>query len=136
MRVSTLLKFNALCNLFFGLFLLFIPHWMMNLFGVNLDAGGIYLARMTGGSFLGYAALTWLSRDLPEEPLRAVILPALFIWFAVGILTLLFGQLTRVTNFLGWFTILLSAFFTTGYAYFLIRPTGQKRTQPAAGEVD
>lgn len=133
MRVSTLLKINALCNLFFGLMLFFIPGWMMALFGVTLDAGGAYLGRMAGGAFLGYAAITWLSRELPEAQLRAAVLPALFIWFAVGLLALLYGQLAGITNFLGWFTILLSAFFVAGYAYFLLRLAGQERARPAAG---
>lgn len=132
-RVSTLLKFNSLCNLFFGLMLLLVPTWMMTMFGVNLDEGGVYLARMAGAAYLGYAAITWLSRDLPEEPLRLVILPSLLIWFGVGMLTLLYGQLAGITNFLGWFTVLLSAFFVAGHAYFLIRPSEKGQTRPAAG---
>lgn len=133
MRVSTLLKFNALCNLFFGLMLLFIPAWMMSMFGVNLDAGGVYLARLAGAAYLGYAAITWLSRELPEEQLRLVILPSLLTWFTAGMLVLLYGQLAGITNFLGWFTILLSAFFVAGYAYFLVRPAEKERTRPVVG---
>lgn len=133
MRVSMLLKFNSLCNLFFGLMLLLLPTWTMTMFGVKLDAGGVYLARMAGAAYLGYAAITWLSREIPEEQLRLVILPALLIWFGVGMLTLLYGQLAGITNFLGWFTVLLSAFFVAGYAYFLIRPAQKEQTRPAAG---
>lgn len=133
MRVSTLLKFNALCNLFFGLMLLFVPTWMMPMFGVSLDTGGVYLARMAGAAYLGYAAIAWLGRGLPVEQLRLVILPALLIWFAIGMLALLYGQLAGITNFLGWFTVLLSASFVAGYAYFLIRPTEQEQTKPAVG---
>ena len=131
MKISMLLKFNTICNLFFGLMLLFIPGVMMALFGVNLGIGGVYMARMAGGAFLGFAAITWYNRDLPEEQLRLTILPALFVWFAVGILPMLYGQLSGITNFLGWFTVLLSAFFLVGYAFFLLRPIPKEKTRVA-----
>jgi len=124
MRIATLLKFNTLCNLAFGL-LLIIPGWMMSLFDVPLDQGGVYMARIAGGSFLGFVALTWLSQGLSEVQLRKVVVPSLLIWFIVGLLPLLYGQILAVTNILGWFTILLSAFFLTGYAYFMLRPGEQ-----------
>ena len=133
MRLSTVFILNALCNLCFGLALLFFPGWMMGLFGVSLNAGGGYLARMAGAAWLGFAALTWLGRAIPEERLRLAVLHSLFVWFATGILTLLYGQLLGITNFLGWFTILLSAFFLAAYGYFLFRtPTGAQ-TRSATG---
>ena len=133
MRVSTLLKFNTLCNLFFGLPLLVIPNAMMAMFGIHLEPGGVYIARMAGASWLGLAVLTWLGRELPEAQLRLAILPALLASFAVGLLAMLFGQLTGVTNFMGWPPILLAAFFVAAYGYALLHPAGQKQAGPAAG---
>jgi hypothetical protein len=129
-RITTVLKFNTLCNLMFGLLLLIVPGWMMSLFGVMLDQGGLYMARLAGSSFLGFAALTWLSQELQEDQLRKVILPTLLTWFAIGLLSLLYGQVLAVTNFLGWVTILLSAFFVGSYAYFLLRPGHRRHKNP------
>lgn len=133
MRNSTLLAFNAVCNLFFGLVLLIGPAWMLAMYGINLDAGGIYMAHMAGGAFLGFAVLAWLCRRLPGETLRLAILPALFVWFTAGILTGLYAQVTGVTNFMGWSTILLSAFFAASYGYHLVRPTRDERAQAPTG---
>ena len=87
---------------------------------------------MAGAAYLGYAAITWLSRDLSEKQLRTVILPGLVTWFAIGMLAMLYRQLAGITNFLGWLTVLLSAFFVVSYSYFLFRPAEQKQARPAA----
>jgi hypothetical protein len=121
MRAKTFLKISAACTLFFGLAMALIPGWLMGLYAVELDAGGIYLARLLGTSWLAFAALTWLSSDLAVAQLRTAVLPSLCLFFGLGALALLFGPLGGVTNLLGWAIVLVSAVFMAGHGYFLFR---------------
>ena len=119
MRAKTFLKISAACTLSFGLAMALIPGWLMGLYAVELDAGGIYLARLLGTSWLAFAALTWLSSDLAVAQLRTAVLPSLCLFFGLGALALLFGPLGGVTNLLGWAIVLVSAVFMAGHGYFL-----------------
>jgi hypothetical protein len=133
MRANTFLKISAICTLGFGLAMALIPGWLMGLYGVKLDAGGIYLARLLGTSWLAFAAWTWLSSGLAEVQMRAAALPSLCLFFGLGALALLVGPLAGVTNFLGWAIVLVSAVFLAGHGYFLLRPSPSDQPQTSAG---
>jgi hypothetical protein len=133
MRANTFLKISAVCTLGFGLAMALIPAWLMGLYGVELSAGGVYLARLLGTSWLAFAAWTWLSSGLAEAQMRAAALPSLCLFFGLGALALLAGPLAGTTNLLGWAIVLLSAAFLAGHGYFLLRPSTGDQPQPSAG---
>lgn len=134
MNVRTFLKVSAVCTLLFGAAMSLIPGWLMGLYGIGLDGGGLYLARLLGTSWLGFAAFTWLSTGLAGAQLRAAVLPSLCIFFGLGALALLYGPLAGVTNVLGWAIVLVSAVFFAGHAYFLLRPAADERARPSVGQ--
>jgi hypothetical protein len=133
MVVRTFLKISAVCTLFFGAAMSLIPGWLMGLYGIELDGGGLYLARLLGTSWLGFAAFTWLSTGFADAQLRAAVLPSLCIFFGLGALALLYGPLAGVTNLLGWAIVLVSAVFCAGHAYFFLRPAANKPAPPSVG---
>jgi hypothetical protein len=118
MRPSTLMVINAIVALFFGLGLVLAPGALVSLYGAQLGEAGIYVARLLGAEFLSYAVLTWFARDSEESAARRAILFALVTSFGVGFIVALGGQLSGVTNALGWFTVVVYLLFALGYGYF------------------
>jgi hypothetical protein len=124
MKLSTLMVVKAVVCLGFGILLLAIPGPLMSLYGVTLDQGGIFMARLYGASLLGNLMLTWFSRNAPgSEALRAAVL-GLFVYDAVGLIVALIAMFSGVMNALGWSVVAIYLVFTVGYGYFqFVKPS-------------
>jgi len=109
---------KAVVCLLFGLLFLLVPGPLMAFFGVTLDPGGIFVARLYGASLIGNLLLTWFSRNDPgSEALRASVL-GLFVYDAIGFIVALFAVLSGVMNIFGWAVVGLYLFLTLGFGYF------------------
>jgi len=118
MKLSTLMVAKAVVCLVFGILLLGIPGVLMSLYGVSLDEGGIFMARLYGASLLGNLVLSWFSRNDPgSEALRAAVL-GLFVYDAVGLIVALVAMLSGIMNVLGWSVVAICLLLTVGYGYF------------------
>ena len=62
MKTSTLLVIYAAISLIFGIGFLFSPNLILSMYGLELDALGIFLARILGAAMLALAVLTWSTR--------------------------------------------------------------------------
>ena len=63
MKLKTLLVIKALVSLAFGIPILIVPGKLLALFGLTLNADGMFMAREYGGALLGIAALCWFARN-------------------------------------------------------------------------
>ena len=118
MKLSTVFTLNAIVAALFGLGFVLIPGTLTSLYGVTLNAGGIYVARLFGAAVLGFAALSWFARNTQESAARQAVVLGLFVQWAVGFVCALVGQLAGAVNALGWSTVVLYLLFALGYAYF------------------
>jgi len=124
MTLKLLFTLTAVVGAVFGLGFLLLPASVLALYGVADDPALLYLARLLGASYLGYAALSWLVRDAPASPAGRGIVLAFFIAFAVGLVASVVGQLSGAVNALGWSTVAIFALFTLGYAYYQFMQPG------------
>ena len=62
MDVSLLLTVQTVIWLVVGLAFLAVPRLWVAPFGMRLDAGAVFFARLVGSAYLGLAIVTWLGR--------------------------------------------------------------------------
>jgi hypothetical protein len=123
MKLSTMMVIKAIVCLVFGILLLLVPGPLMAFWGVLLDPGGLFMARLYGASVVGNLFLTWFARNDKESgALRASVL-ALFVYDAIGFIVSLMAVLAGVMNPLGWVVVALYLFLALGFGYFqLFKP--------------
>lgn len=124
MTLHLLFLINAVAATLYAIALLLIPAQFLTLYGLTPDPSLIYLARLFGGTVLGYGAVAWGARNAEAGTARRAIVLGNFIAFAVSLVAALVGQLSGVVNGLGWSTVVLYIFFTAGYGYFqFVKPS-------------
>lgn len=124
MKLRTMMIIKAMVCLGFGILLLAVPGSLMAFWGVSLDPGGEFMARLYGASVIGNLCLTWFAKNETEsEALRASVL-ALFVYDAIGVIVALFAVLTGVMNSLGWIVVGLYLFLALGFGYFQFAKPG------------
>lgn len=125
MKVKHVMICKAVVCIGFGIPMLLIPAQLMSLYGLNLDANGIVMARLYGGALLGNLLLTWFCRNDPGSPsLRAAVL-YLFVYDGINFIITLVASLNGVMNSFGYSASAIYLFFTIGFGYFQLfkRPT-------------
>ena len=124
MKLRNLMVIKAIVCLGFGILLLAIPGLLMSLYGVTLQEGGIFMARLYGASLVGNLILTWFSRNDPgSEALRAAVM-GLFFYDAIGLIVAVVAMLSGIMNPLGWSVVAIYLFLTAGYGYFwFVKPS-------------
>lgn len=109
---------KALVCLSFGIPLLFIPVQIMNLYGLELDFGGMVMARLYGATLLGNLILMWFAREDSGSLSQRAIILQMFLYNGIGFVITLMATLTGVMNTFGWTAVAIYLFFTVGFGYF------------------
>ena len=118
MNLKNMHTVKAVVCLAFGALFLLVPGPLMSFFGVTLDPGGMFVARLYGASLIGNLCLTWFSRNDPGSQARNAAVLGLFVYDAIGFVVALAAVLSGVMNLFGWAVVLLYLFLTLGYGYF------------------
>jgi len=115
MKFSYLMVANAVFATIGALILIFAPAQTMQPYGVNLEAGGIFLGQLMGAILIGFASVYYLLRNTRDkEVIRAVSIAALI---AHG-LSAVFGILAVTSNTLNsmvWVDVILHALFALAF---------------------
>lgn len=118
MTHRTLFLINAILAVLFGLGFLLVPVPLLASYGVELNDAGLFITRLLGSEFIGYAIISWLLKDTPgSSELRAVIL-AMFVSDLIAFVLALIYQLQGVANALGWLTVAIYLLLAAGFGYF------------------
>jgi hypothetical protein len=120
MKLRHLLAVNVVFAAFFGLTCTLVPRELCQAYGLPLDAAGVWVTRLLGGSLLGLSTLMWFGSRSPSAETRRAIAVALMIQDSVGLLASLSIQLNGAMSFVGWSNILLYGLLVAGYGYFLL----------------
>ena len=118
MKLGTLFTINAIVAILFGLAFVLMPATLSSYYGITLSPGGLYIAQLFGTALLGFAVLTWSSRNAGESDARQAIVLALFISDTVALVVSLLAQFAGTANALGWSTIIIYLLLALGFAYF------------------
>lgn len=117
MSRSTFLTLKAIISVVFASALLLAPGPLLSLFGVDLGAPGLFVARLLGVDMMGIGFVCWMSRRSNQSLVSDIIL-GLFIADAIGSMVMLVGQLQGLMNPLGWINVIVWLFLTLGLGYF------------------
>ena len=119
MRLRQLFTINLFLALFFGLSCSLAPAWVLRLYGLEPDAGLIWVTRLVGGSILGFATLMWFGRSAESREARQAIALALAVQDAIGFVASFELQLSGQANGFGWSNPILYGVLALAYVYFL-----------------
>jgi hypothetical protein len=120
MSLRHLLSVNVFLAGFFGLTCALVPRELCQAYGLPLDAAGVWVSRLLGGSLLGLSTLMWFGSRSSSAEVRRAIAVALLIQDTVGLLASLGIQLGGAINAVGWSNIVLYGLLAGGYGYFLL----------------
>jgi hypothetical protein len=118
MKLSTFLTIKALVCFFFAVALLFLPAMFLSTMGGTASPDAILFARTVGACFVGIGLICWFAKNAAHSDLRQGILLALFCADTIGFVVSLMGQLSAVTNSLGWIDVVIWLLLAAGLGYF------------------
>ncbi len=79
---------SLICGILF-LLLLFFPATYVENYGVQADAGAVFMVRRAAPMFAGIAILLWLARGLKPSPERDAMSWAMIVFFAgIGVMSI------------------------------------------------
>ena len=123
MKLKTLMVITSIVGLLFGLGFFLFPAWTEASYGVNLDIGGQYIARLLGSAFLGYAVLLWLARNTPPSRARRAIVVSVFVTMLLGLILSIYDRIVGIENALAWSSLAIYLLLSIGFGYFsFIKP--------------
>ena len=118
LKFSIFIVIYAVASAAFGLGLILTPGQILPMYGVEMDAALILIAQFFGAALITLALLTWLVRNLSDSETQRVIVFALLVGEAIGLILALIGQFNGVFNTLGWSIVAVYLVFALGLAYF------------------
>ncbi|KAA3648217.1 MAG: hypothetical protein DWQ07_04265 [Chloroflexi bacterium] len=102
-----------------GVLLIVMPAGFLSLFGVQMDATGLMLARFWGAFALGAGVLAWQVRNLDSAASRPALLN-LFVYFAVASVLNIWSTTSGIFNSSGWIIVVFDLLLAGIFAYLLI----------------
>lgn len=122
MKFKTLMSIKAFVCVILGIPILLVPRIFYGVFGVTLDAAGVFPAWEYGASLMGNALLTWYGRHARESTGRRAIIKGMTVYNSIGFIVTLIAILQGVMNPLGWVAVAIYLFFALGFGYFWLKP--------------
>lgn len=119
MGLKTLMIIKAVVCLVFGIILLFLPGWILELLGSSYGPGAAITAREYGAALIGVMLLTWLARNSEDSTARRAIITDLFVYDGVALIAMLILQFSGAMNALGWGVVFIYLFFTVTFGYYM-----------------
>ncbi len=115
MSLKTIFIINAIIAGFFALVSLIIPVTLLSSYGVESNAGIVLMTRFFGVTLLAIALATFYLKDSEfNSDVKSVVL-ALLISDVVGAIVAIWGVVSKITNNLGWLTVIIYVFLTIAF---------------------
>lgn len=115
MKLNTMMSIYGITTAIFGALLLLAPAVLISMYGASLDAQAEVLYRFIGGTFIGLAAMAWLSREADASKSRDSMVLGLTIINAISAIVAIMGALYGVYNVLVWMQVILYGVFAVGF---------------------
>ncbi len=118
MKLRHLFTINIFFAVFFGVSCTLF-RFVFWLYGLVPDDAAVWVARLVGGSILGFATLMGFGRKTESVAVRKAIALALLLQDTVGCVASVEIQLIGKANLFGWFSLALYGVLALAYAFFL-----------------
>jgi hypothetical protein len=122
MKLTTLIIIMALLSLIWGAGFILMPSFFWSLYGLALDAGGVYMSRQLGVVFFMLGLILWLARKEQSPVVLLAMTIGLFSGNVLGFVVALIGQFSAGISMLGWVGIASYFLLAFGFGYYLVRP--------------
>lgn len=122
MKLKTLLVIMALFSLIWGAGFILVPTFFWSLYGLALDAGGVYMSRQLGVVFFMLGLILWLARNEHSPVALRAMTIGLFSGNVLGFGVALVGQFSARISMLGWVGIASYFLLALGFGYYLAKP--------------
>ena len=134
MNLKQFLTLNGILFVPFGLAMLAIPGVLFPMFGIDLDADGILMARVFASALLNFGIICYLVRKERSDSmsLRAILIGNL-IFHGLDAISTLIASYSGVMNTLGWMFCGLHFVLALGFLYYLydLKRRGSKAIKTA-----
>lgn len=111
----------ALLCLIWGAGFILVPAFFWSLYGLALDAGGVYMSRQLGVVFFMLGLILWLARKEQGPVALRAMTTGLLIGNLLGFVVALIGQLSVEISLLGWVGITSYFLLASGFGFYLVR---------------
>jgi hypothetical protein len=118
MKLSSFLTIVAVVGVLFGIAFVAAPAETLMQYGITADRYVAFMSRFFGLTLLTVGLIFWFARSVTDPVARRAFLIAGLIGDIIGFVVALQGQLSGLTNALGWLTIVIYGVFALGFAYF------------------
>lgn len=98
--------------------MVFLPSYLMPIYGIHLDLAGTIMEQWSGALLCGIGIICWYSAVLGKSALRDAVLTGLFIADTIAFVITLMGQLAGLGNSLCWTVVGLWFVLALGLGYF------------------
>jgi len=119
MKLRSLFALDAVVSVLLALGFLLGPTTFLKFFGLTQGKTEVVLAQILGAALIGFAALAWYGRDIPDSPGLRGTMAALISFGAIGFVVMILGVMAQVTRAgAAWILVVYFVASAAGYAYF------------------
>jgi hypothetical protein len=118
MTPRRLFVLNAVIAGFYGIALLAVTDPILDIYGIDANADGGYMARWFGLGLIATGLTTWLTRDAADAATGRAIAQALGITYGIGVVLATWGTVFGPFNVLGVVAIGLNLLLGAGFVWF------------------
>lgn len=117
--MKTFMMIAVAIAILFGIGFLIVPDWTIQLYGVEVNETGQFVARYFGGALLGMGFTWWDARFAKDrsELIRGGLFGAL-VFAVLGLLVAIWDGVAGPANDLVWVNAVIYAFLAVGFGLF------------------
>jgi len=117
-KLKTLLVFNAIVALVYGIGLVLVPAAVAVLHGITPSPGTNLVGQFFGVTLIGIGLLVWFARNVADPVAQRAIVLAQLVATVIGVIVAVLGTLSGVMGALGWLAVGIYLLLALGYGYF------------------
>jgi hypothetical protein len=118
MTPRRLFVLNAVIAGFYGIALLAVTDPILDIYGIDANADGVYMARWFGLGLIATGLTTWFTKDAADAATGRGIAQALGITYGIGVVLAMWGTVFGPFNVLGVVAIGLNLLLGAGFVWF------------------
>lgn len=119
MKLKIWMIITAILGWVFGIGYFLLPTQMMASVGIGADKALAHQTQIFGAALIAISFMSWFARNEAESKSRRAILFGLFLYFALGSISIFLFALTGIPNIASWVILAFHLLLALVYAYHL-----------------
>jgi hypothetical protein len=122
MKLSTYLSVGGMIAILFGAEFLLAPAFALPQYGMPTEPHHLLQARYFGATLLTWGLITWLMREVRDDPALRALLQASAVGHVLGILISVWAVVAGLQSAMAWLSVLIYGLLLIGALYYLASP--------------